>query len=127
MTLDRQCVYQFIDQLAAVDPAIPMPFFPSDGGRGFKAVAEVFPRNPCHPALNTTFPRADKQARACVRGKLPGCGRLQTRLFRRHMPASPACSKGLFKRALLGGPKTKSAKVRSGHRPAAWQPDRHPS
>ena len=54
LTLDRQCVYQFIDQLTnridQYDAILSLGC-----GAGVQAVAEVFPESVILPALNTTF------------------------------------------------------------------------
>ncbi len=61
LTLDRQCVYQFIDQLTnridEYDAVLSLGC-----GAGVQAVAEVFPDSIILPALNTTFIGETKDA-----------------------------------------------------------------
>ena len=64
ITLERQCVYEFIDQLTGLadqyDAVLSLAC-----GAGVQAVAEVFPDIPILPALNTL---------SSGRPKRPGCG-----------------------------------------------------
>ena len=70
MTLERQCVYEFVDQLTGLmdqyDAVLSLAC-----GAGVQAVAEVFPNSPILPALNTLFPGTDQRSRSLA-GKLPG-------------------------------------------------------
>src|SRR4030042_5357119 len=54
MTLERQCVYEFIDRLTGLidqyDAVLSLAC-----GAGVQAVAEVFPNIPILPALHTSF------------------------------------------------------------------------
>ena len=72
MTLDRQCVYQFIDQLTDVIDNFDVVL--SLGcGAGVQAVAEVFPKAIILPALNTTFIGETKVAGLWIEN-CRGCG-----------------------------------------------------
>ncbi len=54
ITLDRQCVYEFIDQLTGLVDQYDV-ILSLGCGAGVQAVAEVFPKIHIIPALNTTF------------------------------------------------------------------------
>ncbi|MBS1114245.1 MAG: zinc-finger protein, partial [Nitrospirae bacterium] len=93
MTLDRQCVYEFIDQLTDVigqyDVVLSLAC-----GAGVQAVAEVFPKVHIVPALNTTFLGETKEAGLWVEN-CRGCGDCKLGVFAAVCPVT-RCAKGLF-------------------------------
>jgi ferredoxin len=93
MTLERQCVYEFIDQLTGLvdqhDVVLSLAC-----GAGVQAVAEVFPNIPVLPALNTTFLGQTKEAGLWLEN-CRGCGDCRLHLFADICPIS-RCAKQLF-------------------------------
>ena len=61
ITLDRQCVYEFIEQLSGLVNQYEV-ILSLGCGAGVQAVAEVFPEAYVVPALNTTFIGETKEA-----------------------------------------------------------------
>jgi ferredoxin len=116
MTLDRQCVYEFIDQLTDViddfDAILSLGC-----GAGVQAVAEVFPKALILPALNTTFIGETKEAGLWVEN-CRGCGDCKLGYFAAVCPVT-RCSKGLFN-GPCGGSKDGKCEV-DPDTPCAWQ------
>jgi len=116
MTLDRQCVYEFIDQLTDVigqyDVVLSLAC-----GAGVQAVAEVFPKVHIVPALNTTFLGETKEAGLWVEN-CRGCGDCKLGVFAAVCPVT-RCAKGLFN-GPCGGSRTERCEV-DPDVPCAWQ------
>ncbi|MGC2063765.1 MAG: methylenetetrahydrofolate reductase C-terminal domain-containing protein [Thermodesulfovibrionales bacterium] len=116
MTLDRQCVYEFIDQLTDVigqyDAVLSLAC-----GAGVQAVAEVFPKVSIFPALNTTFLGETKEAGLWVEN-CRGCGDCKLGFFGAVCPVT-RCAKGLFN-GPCGGSRTDRCEV-DPDVPCAWQ------
>jgi hypothetical protein len=116
MTLDRQCVYEFIDQLTEViddfDAILSLGC-----GAGVQAVAEVFPKALILPALNTTFIGETKEAGLWIEN-CRGCGDCKLGYFAAVCPVT-RCSKGLFN-GPCGGSKDGKCEV-DPDTPCAWQ------
>ncbi len=116
MTLDRQCVYEFIDQLTEVigqyDVVLSLAC-----GAGVQAVAEVFTKVHIVPALNTTFLGETKEAGLWVEN-CRGCGDCKLGVFAAVCPVT-RCAKGLFN-GPCGGSKTDRCEV-DPDVPCAWQ------
>ncbi len=116
MTLDRQCVYEFIDQLTDVigqyDVVLSLAC-----GAGVQAVAEVFPKVHIFPALNTTFLGETKEAGLWVEN-CRGCGDCKLGVFAAVCPVT-RCAKGLFN-GPCGGSRTDRCEV-DPEVPCAWQ------
>ena len=116
MTLDRQCVYEFIDQLTDVigqyDVVLSLAC-----GAGVQAVAEVFPKVHIVPALNTTFLGETKEAGLWVEN-CRGCGDCKLGVFAAVCPVT-RCAKGLFN-GPCGGSRTERCEV-DPEVPCAWQ------
>ena len=116
ITLDRQCVYEFIDHLADIisqyDAVLSLAC-----GAGVQAVAEVFPKAPILPALNTTFLGETKEAGLWVEN-CRGCGDCKLGVFAAVCPVT-RCAKGLFN-GPCGGSKTDRCEV-DPDVPCAWQ------
>ena len=116
ITLDRQCVYEFIDHLAEIisqyDAVLSLAC-----GAGVQAVAEVFPKAPILPALNTTFLGETKEAGLWVEN-CRGCGDCKLGVFAAVCPVT-RCAKGLFN-GPCGGSKTDRCEV-DPDVPCAWQ------
>jgi len=116
VTVDRQCVYEFIDQLTDVidqyDAVLSLGC-----GAGVQAVAEVFPRINIFPALNTTFLGQTKEAGLWLEN-CRGCGDCKLGLFAAVCPVT-RCAKGLFN-GPCGGSRTDCCEV-DPDVPCAWQ------
>jgi len=116
MTLDRQCVYEFIDQLTDVigryDVVLSLAC-----GAGVQAVADVFPKILIFPALNTTFLGETKEAGLWVEN-CRGCGDCKLGFFAAVCPVT-RCAKGLFN-GPCGGSRTDRCEV-DPEVPCAWQ------
>jgi ferredoxin len=93
ITLERQCVYEFIDQLTGLtdqyDAVLSLAC-----GAGVQAVAEVFPKTPILPALNTLFLGQTKEAGLWLEN-CRGCGDCRLHLFADVCPIT-RCAKQLF-------------------------------
>jgi ferredoxin len=93
VTLERQCVYEFIDQLTGLidqyDAVLSLGC-----GAGVQAVAEVFPQTPILPALNTLFLGQTKEAGLWLEN-CRGCGDCRLHLFADICPIT-RCAKQLF-------------------------------
>jgi ferredoxin len=116
ITLDRQCVYEFIDQLADLidkyDAVLSLGC-----GAGVQAVAEVFSQAIVVPALNTTFIGETKEAGLWVEN-CRACGDCKLGYFAAVCPVT-RCSKGLFN-GPCGGSKDGKCEV-DPDTPCAWQ------
>ncbi|HVN97787.1 MAG TPA: methylenetetrahydrofolate reductase C-terminal domain-containing protein [Syntrophorhabdaceae bacterium] len=116
ITLDRQCVYEFIDQLTDLidvyDAVLSLGC-----GAGVQAVAEVFPQAIILPALNTTFIGETKEAGVWVEN-CRACGDCKLAYFAAVCPVT-RCSKGLFN-GPCGGSKDGKCEV-DPDTPCAWQ------
>ena len=116
MTLDRQCVYTFIDQLTEIisnfDTVLSLGC-----GAGVQALAEVFPESVILPALNTTFIGETKAAGLWTEN-CRGCGDCKLGYFAAVCPVT-RCSKGLFN-GPCGGSKEGKCEVNSSVQ-CAWQ------
>ena len=93
LTLDRQCVFEFIDQLTEpidkYDAVLSLAC-----GAGVQAVADVFPDKTILPALNTAFLGETKEAGEWIEN-CRGCGDCKLGVFAAVCPVS-RCAKGLF-------------------------------
>jgi hypothetical protein len=93
LTLDRQCVFEFIDQLTEpidqYDAVLSLAC-----GAGVQAVAEVFSDKVILPALNTTFLGETKGAGEWIEN-CRGCGDCKLGVFAAVCPVT-RCAKGLF-------------------------------
>lgn len=93
ITLDRQCVYEFIDQLTPLlekyDAVLSLAC-----GAGVQAVAEVFPRWIVLPGLDTSFLGQTKEAGLWLEN-CRGCGACRLHLFAGVCPIT-RCAKKLF-------------------------------
>lgn len=116
MTLDRQCVYEFIDQLTDVIHRYDIVLSLACGA-GVQAVAEVFPKVLIVPALNTTFLGETKEAGFWVEN-CRGCGDCKLGVFAAVCPVT-RCAKGLFN-GPCGGSRTECCEV-DPDVPCAWQ------
>jgi ferredoxin len=116
MTLDRQCVYEFIDQLTEFIDQYEL-ILSLGCGAGVQAVAEVFPRAIIVPALNTTFIGETKEAGLWVEN-CRGCGDCKLGLFAAVCPIT-CCAKGLFN-GPCGGSQDGMCEV-DPDTPCAWQ------
>lgn len=93
ITLERQCVYEFIDKLTGLVDQYEAVL--SLGcGAGVQAVAEVFPNIPILPALNTRFLGQTKEAGLWLEN-CRGCGECRLHLFGGICPVT-RCAKQLF-------------------------------
>ena len=116
ITLDRQCIYEFIDQLS--DLVDEYEVIVSLGcGAGVQAVAEVFPNIHVVPALNTTFIGETKEAGVWIEN-CRACGDCKLGFFAAVCPVT-RCAKGLFN-GPCGGSKTDRCEV-DPDVPCAWQ------
>jgi len=116
MTLDRQCVYEFINQLTDVIDQYDV-ILSLGCGAGVQAVAGVFPKVHIVPALNTTFIGETKEAGLWVEN-CRACGDCKLGYFAAVCPVT-RCAKGLFN-GPCGGSKTDHCEV-DPDVPCAWQ------
>jgi ferredoxin len=116
MTLDRQCVYEFIDQLTDVVDRYDVVLSLACGA-GVQAVADVFPKLLIFPALNTTFLGETKEAGLWLEN-CRGCGDCKLGVFAAVCPVT-RCAKGLFN-GPCGGSRTDRCEV-DPDVPCAWQ------
>ena len=107
MTLDRQCVYEFINQLTDVIDQYDV-ILSLGCGAGVQAVAGVFPKVHIVPALNTTFIGETKEAGLWVEN-CRACGDCKLGYFAAICPVT-RCAKGLFN-GPCGGSKTDRCEV----------------
>ncbi len=116
ITLDRQCVYEFIEQLSGLVNQYDV-ILSLGCGAGVQAVAEVFPEAYVVPALNTTFIGETKEAGLWVEN-CRGCGDCKLGYFAAICPIT-RCAKGLFN-GPCGGSKYGKCEV-NPDTPCAWQ------
>jgi len=116
ITLDRQCVYEFIDQLTSLIDQYDVVL--SLGcGAGVQAVAEVFPKLVILPALNTTF-IGETKAGGVWFENCRACGDCKLGRFAAVCPIT-RCAKGLLN-GPCGGSKGEHCEV-DAETPCAWQ------
>jgi ferredoxin len=115
MTLDRQCVYEFIDQLTDIiekyDAVLSLGC-----GAGVQAVAEIYPKVRILPALNTTFIGETKESGLWIEN-CRACGDCKLGNFAAVCPVT-RCSKSLFN-GPCGGSKDGNCEV-DPEIPCAW-------
>ncbi|HOE17661.1 MAG TPA: methylenetetrahydrofolate reductase C-terminal domain-containing protein [Syntrophorhabdaceae bacterium] len=116
MTIDRQCVYEFIDQLTGIADRYEI-ILSLGCGAGVQAVAEVFPKMLVIPALNTTFIGETKEPGLWVEN-CRACGDCKLGYFAAVCPVT-RCAKGLFN-GPCGGSKNGVCEV-DPDSPCAWQ------
>ena len=116
MTIDRQCVYEFIDQLTGVIDEYDI-ILSLGCGAGVQAVAEVFPKVHIVPALNTKFIGETKEAGLWIEN-CRACGDCKLGIFAAVCPIT-RCAKGLFN-GPCGGSRTERCEV-DPDVPCAWQ------
>jgi ferredoxin len=116
MTLDRQCVYEFIDQLTPVAEQYEV-ILSLGCGAGVQAVAEVLPRTHIIPALNTTTIAETREAGVWLED-CRGCGDCKLDYFADICPIT-RCAKGLFN-GPCGGSKDGRCEA-DPDSPCAWQ------
>lgn len=116
MTIDRQCVYEFIDKLTEVADRYDV-ILSLGCGAGVQAVAEVFPKMFIVPALNTTFIGETKEPGLWVES-CRACGDCKLGYFAGICPVT-RCAKGLFN-GPCGGSKNGVCEV-DPDSPCAWQ------
>ena len=116
LTLDRQCVYEFIDQLTEYIDQYDV-ILSLGCGAGVQAVAEVFPRTVVLPALNTTFIGETKEAGLWIEN-CRGCGDCKLGVFASVCPVT-RCAKGLYN-GPCGGSQDGKCEVDPAV-PCAWQ------
>jgi len=116
ITLDRQCVYEFIDQLTELvghyDAMLSLGC-----GAGVQAVADIFPKVPIVPALNTTFIGETKDQGLWIEN-CRACGDCKLGYFAGVCPIT-RCAKGLFN-GPCGGSKNGKCEA-DKETPCAWQ------
>jgi ferredoxin len=116
ITLDRQCVYGFIDQLTGLigryDAVLSLGC-----GAGVQAVAEIFPDAIILPALNTTFIGQTKDMGMWIEN-CRACGDCKLAYFASVCPIT-RCAKSLFN-GPCGGSKDGKCEV-DPDVPCAWQ------
>jgi ferredoxin len=116
MTIDRQCIYEFIDKLTGIADRYDVVL--SLGcGAGVQAVAEVFPKMLIVPALNTTFIGETKEPGLWIEN-CRACGDCKLGYFAAVCPVT-RCAKGLFN-GPCGGSKNGVCEV-DPDSPCAWQ------
>jgi len=115
ITLDRQCVYEFIDQLTALVDQYDV-ILSLGCGAGVQAVAEVFPKTHIIPALNTTSLAQTKEAGLWLEN-CRGCGDCKLDHFADICPIT-RCAKSLFN-GPCGGSKGGYCEV-DPETPCAW-------
>lgn len=93
ITLDRQCIYEFIDQLTPVVDRYDV-ILSLGCGAGVQAMAEVLPKIHIVPALNTTSISETKEAGLWLED-CRGCGDCKLDHFADVCPVT-RCAKGLF-------------------------------
>lgn len=116
LTLDRQCVYEFIDQLTGI--AGQFDAILSLGcGAGVQALADTYPGIIILPALNTTFIGQTKEAGLWIEN-CRACGDCKLGYFAAVCPIT-RCAKGLFN-GPCGGSQDGRCEV-DPDVPCAWQ------
>jgi len=116
ITLDRQCVYEFIDQLTPLvdkyDAVLSLAC-----GAGVQAVAELFPQWVVLPGLDTSFLGETREAGLWLEN-CRGCGACRLHLFAGVCPIT-RCAKQLFN-GPCGGSMAGRCEV-DPEVPCAWQ------
>jgi ferredoxin len=115
ITLDRQCVYEFIDQLSSLIDQYDV-ILSLGCGAGVQAVAEVFPKVIILPALNTTFIGETREGGVWLEN-CRACGDCKLGLFAAVCPIT-RCAKGLLN-GPCGGSKKDHCEV-DPDTPCAW-------
>jgi ferredoxin len=115
ITIDRQCIYEFIDQVTPMVDAYEV-ILSLGCGAGVQAMAEVLPKIHIIPALNTTFLAETKEAGLWVED-CRGCGDCKLDRFADICPIT-RCAKGLFN-GPCGGSKEGHCEV-DPDSPCAW-------
>jgi ferredoxin len=115
ITIDRQCVYEFIDQLAELVDKYDV-ILSLGCGAGVQAIAEVFPKIHIIPALNTTFIGQTKEPGVWVEN-CRACGDCRLDRFADVCPIT-RCAKSLFN-GPCGGSKDGYCEV-DPETPCAW-------
>jgi len=115
ITLDRQCVYEFIDQLTGLVDQYDV-ILSLACGAGVQAVAEVFTKTHVIPALNTTFLGQTKEAGLWIEN-CRGCGDCKLDYFADVCPVT-RCAKSLFN-GPCGGSRNGYCEV-DPETPCAW-------
>ena len=116
MTLDRQCVYEFIDQVTPVADKYDV-ILSLGCGAGVQAMAEVLPKVHIVPALNTTAIAETREAGVWLED-CRGCGVCKLDSFADICPIT-RCAKGLFN-GPCGGSKEGRCEA-DPDSPCAWQ------
>ena len=116
MTLDRQCVYEFIDQVTPVADKYDV-ILSLGCGAGVQAMAEVLPKVHIVPALNTTAIAETREAGVWLED-CRGCGDCKLDSFADICPIT-RCAKGLFN-GPCGGSKQGRCEA-DPDSPCAWQ------
>jgi len=116
MTLDRQCVYEFIDQVTPVAGEYDV-ILSLGCGAGVQAMAEVLPKVHIVPALNTTAISETREAGVWLED-CRGCGDCKLDYFADVCPVT-RCAKGLFN-GPCGGSKEGKCEA-DPDAPCAWQ------
>jgi ferredoxin len=116
MTLDRQCVYEFIDQVTPVADKYDV-ILSLGCGAGVQAMAEVLPKVHIVPALNTTAIAETREAGVWLED-CRGCGDCKLDSFADICPIT-RCAKGLFN-GPCGGSKEGRCEA-DPDSPCAWQ------
>ncbi len=116
VTLDRQCIYEFIDQLTPVVNGHEV-ILSLGCGAGVQAMAEVLPGIHIIPALNTTSISETKEAGVWLED-CRGCGDCRLDQFADVCPVT-RCAKGLFN-GPCGGSKDGKCEA-NPDAPCAWQ------
>jgi len=116
MTLDRQCVYEFIDQVTPIADKYDV-ILSLGCGAGVQAMAEVLPKIHIVPALNTTAIAETREAGVWLED-CRGCGDCKLDNFADICPIT-RCAKGLFN-GPCGGSKEGRCEA-DADSPCAWQ------
>jgi hypothetical protein len=116
ITIDRQCVYEFIDQITPLVNGCEV-ILSLGCGAGVQAMAEVLPKIHIIPALNTTFLAETREAGLWLED-CRGCGDCKLDRFADVCPIT-RCAKGLFN-GPCGGSKDGKCEA-NPEAPCAWQ------
>jgi ferredoxin len=115
MTIDRQCIYEFIDQVTPVADKYDV-ILSLGCGAGVQAMAEVLPKTHIIPALNTTG-LAETREQGLWLEDCRGCGDCKLDRFADVCPIT-RCAKSLFN-GPCGGSKEGRCEV-DPETPCAW-------
>jgi ferredoxin len=116
LTIDRQCIYEFIDQVTPVVDRYDV-ILSLGCGAGVQAMAEVLPKIHIIPALNTTG-LAETKEQGLWLEDCRGCGDCKLDRFADVCPIT-RCAKSLFN-GPCGGSKEGHCEV-DPETPCAWQ------